>query len=58
MEDVGSHFVGTEMTMEEIGFYWGETDKYIYLVREINHEGEARFAIGIPLVNVIKRKWL
>ncbi len=50
--------MGTEMIMQELGYFWGETDKYIYIVREINHEGEARFGMGIPLVNVIKKVWL
>lgn len=57
-DDPGPTFVGTEMIMEEIGYFWGENEKYIYIVREINREGEARFAMGIPLVNVIKKVWL
>jgi len=58
MDEPGSTLLGMEVVMDEIGFYWGESEKYVYIVREISDNNGPRFGMGIPKVNIIRRKWL
>jgi hypothetical protein len=51
--------IGSECVLDEIGFFIGENEKYIYMVREIQHgDPTYRFGMAIPKVNIQRITWL